>query len=189
MNSEISRRLKKNPIIASVRNDEQLKRAVDSKSEIIFIINSDMDTVRRQVKRVRQSDQIVFVHVDVIHGFSSSPLALEFLSGTVDIDGIITTKRNLITKAKHLDLLSVLRVFAIDSPTVNTSTKLANELKPDLVEVLPGIASKAISHIKKRVSIPVIAGGFIETKEEVIDCIRAGAIGVSSSSRNLIIQK
>ena len=185
MNRKISQKLKKNPMIASVRNEEQLEKAVNSRSEIIFIINSDIDTVMNQVKRVNEGSQMVFVHVDVIHGLSSSPLALEYITQNVKLDGIITTKKILVKKAKSLGLASVLRVFAIDSPTVSTSSKLANEIKPDLVEVLPGIAPKAITQIKQYVKIPIIAGGFIDTKEEVIDCIRAGAIGVSSS--NLII--
>ena len=189
MNAEILSRLRTNPIIASVRNETQLERALDSKSEIIFIINSDIKKVVNQARKATETDKMVFVHVDVIYGFSSSPLALEYICSTVKIDGIITTKKALVNKARTLGIASVLRVFAVDSPTVRTSSGLANDIKPDLLEVLPGIAPKAIRYIKKQTSIPVISGGFIETKEEIIDCIRAGAVGVSTSSANLIIAK
>ncbi|WP_290770506.1 glycerol-3-phosphate responsive antiterminator [Anaerofustis sp.] len=186
MNTVFFDALKKNPIIASVRNEEEVDRAVKSRAEAIFIIHIDMNHLIEQVKKIKKSGKLVFIHVDLIPGFSSSPLALEYIYKLTKPDGILTTKKSIINKAKSLDLISILRVFVIDSPTIASSSKLIKEVKPDLVEILPGIAPKAIKLIKEKINIPVISGGMIETKEEVIACIKSGAIGVSSSSENLI---
>ena len=186
MNDKFFLALKKNPIIASVRNEEEVDRAVKSKAEAVFIIHIDMDSLIEQVKKIKKAGKMVFIHVDLIPGFSSSPLALEYIYKLTKPDGILTTKKSIINKAKSLGLISILRVFIIDSPTISSSSKLIKEVKPDVVEILPGVAPKAIKKIKEKVNVPIISGGFIEYKEEVIDCIKNGAIAVSSSSVNLI---
>ena len=187
MNKKLIEALKKNPIIVSVRSEEETDKAIKSRAEVVFIIHTDMDHLVNQVKKIKNAGKMAFIHVDLVHGFSSSPIALEYIYKLTKPDGILTTKKALINKAKDLDLTSILRVFALDSPTIYSSAKLIKEVKPDIVEILPGIAPKAIKLIGEKVNVPIIAGGMIETKEEVISCIKNGAIGVSSSSEKLMI--
>lgn len=186
MNNNFFEALKRNPIIASVRTEEEVDRAIKSKAEAVFIIHIDMNHLIEQVRKIKKAGKLVFIHVDLIPGFSSSPLALEYIYKLTKPDGILTTKKSIINKAKSLNLISILRVFVIDSPTISSCSKLIKEVKPDAVEILPGIAPKAIRKIKEKVNIPIISGGLIEYKEEVIDCIKSGAIAVSSSSDKLI---
>jgi len=187
MNNNFLKTLKKNPIIISVRNDAEIDKAINSRSEVIFIIHTDINHLVEQVKKIKNAGKMVFIHVDLINGFSSSPLALEYIYKLTKPTGILTTKKSLINKAKDLGLISILRVFALDSPTILSSSKLIKEVKPDIVEILPGIAPKAIKLIGEKVNVPIIAGGMIEYKEEVIECIKNGAVGVSSSSEKLIL--
>jgi len=46
-----------------------------------------------------------------------------------------------------------------------------------------GIATKAIGKFSKNAHCPVIAGGLIETREEAIAAINAGAVAVSASRK------
>ncbi len=41
-------------------------------------------------------------------------------------------------------------MFIIDSQALKRSIDLIKKVEPDFVEVLPGVASKAIHHIQKR---------------------------------------
>ena len=56
--------------------------------------------------------------------------------------------------------------------------------KPDLIEIMPGIASKVI---KRFVSggVPVIAGGLIETKQEITEALKNGAEAISTGKEDL----
>ena len=66
MNTVFFDALKKNPIIASVRNEEEVDRAVKSRAEAIFIIHIDMNHLIEQVKKIKKSGKLVFIHVDLI---------------------------------------------------------------------------------------------------------------------------
>ena len=53
-----------------------------------------------------------------------------------------------------------------------------------MIEIMPGVITKTISKFANS-SIPVIAGGLIETKEEVTAALSAGAIAVSTGKECL----
>ena len=53
-----------------------------------------------------------------------------------------------------------------------------------MIEIMPGVIGKIIKRFSMG-TIPVIAGGLIETKNEVTDAIRQGAIAVSTGNQKL----
>ena len=59
------------------------------------------------------------------------------------------------------------------------------ENKPSAVEILPGIMPKIIKKIKNILNVPIIAGGLIDEKEDVINALKAGAEGISTTDKNL----
>ncbi len=54
--------------------------------------------------------------------------------------------------------------------------------RPDTIEILPGLMPKIIHRICRLVKVPVIAGGLISEKEDVVAALAAGAISVSSTN-------
>ena len=63
--------------------------------------------------------------------------------------------------------------------------KLRRYEKPDAIEILPGIAYKAVELIKDKVSQPIITGGLIYSQRDAVKALAAGAIGISTSARAL----
>lgn len=61
------------------------------------------------------------------------------------------------------------------------SIDLIKKVESDFVEVLPGVASKAIHHIQKETNTQVIAGGLINTIDEVNEAVKNGAKYVTTS--------
>lgn len=51
---------------------------------------------------------------------------------------------------------------------------------------MPGIIPSVISEISVDVHQPVIAGGLVKTKEEVINALKSGAIAVSTSEKSVV---
>ncbi|MBU5841676.1 glycerol-3-phosphate responsive antiterminator, partial [Vibrio cholerae O1] len=72
--------------------------------------------------------------------------ASEFIIQQYKPKGIVSTKSKVIKKAKSLNTLTIFRVFIIDSQALKRSIDLIKKVEPDFVEVLPGVASKAIHH-------------------------------------------
>lgn len=79
-------------------------------------------------------------------------------------------------------MLTVLRVFLIDSMAYENLKTQVTAAKPDVVEVLPGMMPKVIGNICKALPVPVIAGGMIREKEDVMALLKAGVTSVSSTN-------
>jgi len=61
---------------------------------------------------------------------------------------------------------------------------MSKNTNPHLMEIMPGVIGKAITRCS-RGSIPVIAGGLIQTKSEVTEALRCGAAAVSTGKSDL----
>jgi len=83
-----------------------------------------------------------------------------------------------------MGLLTVQRFFALDSQGVSGISELASASAPDFIEIMPGIADKIISRFAND-TVPVIAGGLIDTKTEVTNALSKGAIAVSTGKKDL----
>lgn len=89
--------------------------------------------------------------------------------------------------AKELQLFTVLRVFVIDSMALKSIENLEHQHsgKPDFLEVMPGAMPKVLRKIKSISRIPLIAGGLIVDKEDVMGALLAGASAVSTSRQDV----
>ncbi len=55
----------------------------------------------------------------------------------------------------------------------------------DLIEILPGLMPKIIRKLSVELNKPLIAGGLISDKEDVITALSAGAIAISSTNHDV----
>ena len=103
----------------------------------------------------------------------------------IGVDGICTTRSNIVKATRELGLISLQRFFMIDSHSVSTSIESMKISEPDIVEIMPAIVTKKIREFSSLVDVPVIAGGLAETEEEVRDALAAGADCVSTGESEL----
>ncbi len=185
-NRDFISKLEANPIIAAVKDDRGLSLALKEDVEIIFVLYGDICTIPQIVDRIKKSDKVAVVHVDLISGLNNSKdVCLDFIKDNTEADGIITTKSSLIAHARELELNTVLRYFILDSMALQNIEKQAKSsaYKPDVIEFLPGIIiPKMISRINKVSRVPIIAGGLIEDREDVMNALDAGAMAISSTN-------
>lgn len=177
--------LERNPIIPAIKNDTYLEEVLESSSEIVFIIMANILSIKEIVDKLKKAKKIVYVHVDMVEGISSSSSGVEFLMKEVNPDGIITTKHNIVSFANKNGIKVIQRFFILDSFSLNNTISNIRENRPSAVEILPGIMPKVIKKVSTSVRVPIIAGGLIDNKEDIINALGAGAIGVSTTSKNL----
>lgn len=84
-------------------------------------------------------------------------------------------------------MIAVQRLFLLDSLALETSYKVIERAQPDYLEVLPGIMPEIIKEVREQAQIPIIAGGLIRTKENVLQALEAGAEAVTTSNPDLWI--
>ncbi|MCD5410320.1 MAG: glycerol-3-phosphate responsive antiterminator [Clostridiales bacterium] len=177
--------LQDNPIIAAVKDLEKLQAAVDSPCDIIFLLNGNIFNLKNIVDKVKDRGKNIYIHIDLMEGFSRDIVALKYISKNIKPDGIITTKSSLIKITKNMNLFAIQRLFILDSLSVKTGISTLNTTKPDSAELLPGIMPKVIKRIGSNTNVPIIAGGLIETKKEVIESLNMGAFGISTTNKKV----
>ena len=189
MHRDFIDKIEENPVIAAVKDDKGLSAALKTDVGIIFILYGDICTIGEIVQKIKDAGRIAMVHVDLVTGLNNSKdVSLDFVKNNTKADGIITTKSNLIQHAKDLGLYSVLRYFVIDSMALVNIEKQAGHgfTQPDVIEILPGIVvSKIIKKVNGLSRVPVIAGGLISDKEDVMNALSSGALAVSTTNRDV----
>ena len=173
-----------NPIIAAARTAEELKAALASDVEIVFLLHATLSNLSRRMESAREAGKRLFIHMDLVEGLSKDGAGVEFLA-SLKPDGIISTRSGCIHAAREAGITCIQRFFMVDSRSVVTALESIRQTRPDMIEILPGIAYKAITRMASETDIPVIAGGLIETKEEIYKAISAGAAAVSTGAREL----
>ncbi len=177
--------LKKYPIIAAVKNEVELKACLASKCQVIFILFGDICNIKRIVRTVKSADKIAIVHIDFINGLSNEDITVQYISEHTNLDGIISTKANLIKTAHEKGLITVQRVFMIDSIAFKNVKNHIKHGYADFIEILPGVMPKVIKAIVNDSNIPIIAGGLILDQEDVKTSLESGAIAVSTTNETI----
>jgi len=177
--------LNADPVIAAVRSGEQFKAALESAVKSVFLLYGNICSLADVVNAAKQADKLIFVHIDLIDGLGRDQAAVQYVAGYVKPDGIITTRSNLAKYAKDLGLINIQRIFLLDSMSLESGIAGIRQSNPDAVEILPGVLPREIKYCCERLSCPVIAGGLLRTKGDIIDALNAGAMAVSTSDKNL----
>ncbi len=170
------------PIIAAVKNMEGLEKCLASDIQIVFVLFGDICNIGAITKRIKDAGKVAMVHLDLINGLSGKEIALDFIKDQTEADGIITTKNTLFKYAMQLCLYTVLRFFVMDSMALSNIEKQLGSVQPDVIEILPGIMPKIIKKVNRISRVPVIAGGLIADKEDVMTALDSGAVAISATS-------
>lgn len=171
-------------IISAVRTNEDLQQALKSKVKSVFLLNTNIETIGEQVKMAHSAGKKLYVHIDLADGIGKDEYGIKFLSEQ-GADGIISTRTNIIKMAKRLGVFTVQRFFIVDSHSIETTVESLSSSKADVVEIMPGTVSKIITRMKNLIEMPIVAGGIIETQEEVELALNSGAIAVSTGKKDL----
>lgn len=173
------------PVIAAIKDEEGLKRSLETDIGVVFVLYGDICNIADIIHQLKMGGKTVMVHIDLITGLSSKEIAVDYIRERTNADGIISTKPMLLKRAKELGLYTIQRFFVLDSLALENISKQAEARYTDLIEILPGVMPKIIKRICSMISIPVIAGGLISDKDDVLSALDAGAVAVSTTRQEI----
>jgi glycerol uptake operon antiterminator len=182
LRNDITELLLETPIIAAIKDFDELERCLESESLMVFILFGDICNISEIVSRIKGAGKHAIVHIDLIEGLVSKDIAVDFIVKNTDADGIISTRNSMIKYAKSKGLITIQRFFLLDSLAFSNLARQASYEWADLIEILPGVMPKIIKKVVNISNVPVIAGGLISDKEDVVNALSAGAIAVSSTN-------
>lgn len=175
---------RKNYVIAAVRSREDILTAVSADVKIVFHLLPNIETIKEDIGIVHDAGKKLFVHIDLAEGIGKDKYGIAFLK-KIGIDGIISTRANIIKSAAEMGMYTIQRFFIVDSHSVETTVESLKGSKVDMIEIMPGVSEKIIRTVKSLTDKPIIAGGLIETKDEVMLAVEAGASAVSTGKQQL----
>lgn len=185
MKQQLYDALSDNPIIMAVKDEAGLQACLKLKeARMVFVLYGEVATIADITGQLKAAGKMVMVHMDLISGLSAREEAVDFIAKYTQADGVISTRFEQIKRGKHLGLSTIYRIFVIDSKALSNLNRHIGEYA-DIVEILPGLMPKIISRMKRKLGMPIIAGGLIADKEDVIQALSAGAVAISTTNEDV----
>ncbi|MGK9149274.1 glycerol-3-phosphate responsive antiterminator [Plantibacter flavus] len=182
---ELVELLRDDPVVTSVKDGAALDEVLASEHRVVFLLFGSIVDIADIIARCKAAGKTVLVDVDLIDGFATRDVVVTWLATRTEVDGVLSTKTNLIRAAKTAGLLAVHRFFLVDSFSYHQMPRVVGQPKPDLVEILPGCMPRVISWLREDLDVPLIAGGLVCDKADVMAALGAGALAVASSNRDV----
>ena len=176
--------LERNPVVPALKDAGQLAACAACPCRVVFVLCGTILDIEDLIARLHAAGKKAVIHADLIAGLAPREIAVDFLH-RCGADGIISTRPHLVRRGRELGLLTVLRVFAIDSKAVSNLPGETEVGRPDMTALLPRAIPAATARLCRELTVPVIAGGLLESKSDVTTALAAGALCVSTSRSDL----
>lgn len=173
--------LENHPIIPALKDNQGLEQVVKAESIIVFVLYGSILNIADIASKIEQSGKMAFINVDLIEGFTSKEIVIKYLKQNTAATGILSSKASMIRAAKELGFYTVHRLFVIDSFSFNNLTRQIEISQPDFLEILPGWP-RLVTWVMEITNIPIISGGLICCKEDVVAALKAGATAICSTN-------
>ncbi|RBW69540.1 glycerol-3-phosphate responsive antiterminator [Bacillus taeanensis] len=174
-------------VLPAVKKMKDFEKILAADYQYIVLLDIHIGQLHSLMQHAKIHNKKIFLHADLIQGLKNDEYAAEFLCQTFKPFGLISTRGSVLRIAKKKGIVAIQRLFLLDTIALETSYKLVEKVRPDFIEVLPGVVPHLIKEVNEATDIPIIAGGLIRTKEEVEQVLQAGAVAVTTSRNNLWI--
>lgn len=171
--------------IASVKKAKDIERALTSEISAVVLSIGNIAIIKRYVDLFKAHDFPVFLHLERLGGISHDREGIDFLAHYVRPTGIVSTRNSLIMQAKKQGLLTIQRLFLVDSDAYQTGLQSVRESMPDAVEIMPALLPEIITEFREQIPLPIIAGGLLRNRRQMAEALRHGAIAVSMGDYRL----
>ena len=75
--------LERNPIIPAIKDNITLEKALNSNSELVFIILSNIINIKDYTDKLKKANKKVYIHIDMIDGLNSTNNGIDYIVNTV----------------------------------------------------------------------------------------------------------
>ncbi|MFD7921826.1 glycerol-3-phosphate responsive antiterminator [Streptomyces sp. NPDC059740] len=182
MQEPLSRLLEDHPVVASVKDDEDLRAVLRSDCSVVFLLYGTLLNLPDLVRTLKDHGKTVFVNVDLLEGFGGKEIVVTYVRERTVADGVLSSKAHMVRAAREQGLFAVHRFFLIDSLSYRNLARQVRLSKADCVEILPGCMPRVIGWVVADIEVPLIAGGLVCDRDDVFAALGAGAAAVASSN-------
>lgn len=174
-------------VIPSVRHLKEIELALSSASPYVLLTNVHIGNLEALAKKCIDAGYRVLVHCDLIGGFRPDREGIRLLKNMYGVSGVLTQSAQVVSYAQKAGMAGILRVFIMDSRSLEKGLQVLQETRPDGIEVLPGALAHRYWELFEphRDSTTLIAGGMIVTAKERDSLFARGYRALTASSPGL----
>ena len=172
------------PCCPAVTTDEQFDRALLSPSQVLFVLRANGLELGHLVGRAHERGKLVAVHLDLLAGLRSDRGAVGWLARS-GADAVITSHGHLVAAIKNQGMVAIQRLLAAHGSQLAAGLASIARSEPDVIEFLPGVVLPQARHLLPRLGPPMLAGGFVRSRDDVRAILAAGALAVTTGREEL----
>ena len=177
-------RVAADPCCAAITAEENVGAAIASRAPVVFILRGNGLALGQVVRRIHDAGKLVAVHVDLVAGLRADRSSVGWLANA-GVDAVISSHGQLMPAIRHEGMTAILRLLLVRRSQLDTAAAAIGRSAPHIVEILPGVILPSVIGLLPPFVVPVLAGGFVRTREDVGAVLSAGALGVTTSSQAL----
>ena len=182
---ELVRRFRAFPCGAAVKSEEQLAAALRCRAGAIFILRANGLELAPVVRRIHDAGKLAVVHLDLVDGLAADLTGVRWLV-RCGADAVISSHGQAVRAVRAEGLVAIQRLLCVDRPAIELGLAAVARAQPDIVELLPGVILPSVADVVlARLTVPLLAGGFICDADAMRRVLEAGALAVTTSERAL----
>ena len=135
-------------VVLAISTMKEFESFLDSSFTWGVLMEFHIALLPDMVKAAHGRGKKILFHLDLLRGISTDEYGCEYACQRLRADGIISTRPKVVETAKKNKCLAILRLFLIDTRSLERGLALCNSLEPDYVEILPGIACGILDYIR-----------------------------------------
>ncbi|AMD87742.1 hypothetical protein AXF14_09280 [Actinomyces radicidentis] len=174
-------------VIPSVRNPRQLEQALASPSDEVLLTGVHIGNLAALARRARESGKEVMVHSDLVGGFRADTEGIRLLANEFHVDTVFSSSLSTLAAAKRTPLKRYLRIFLVDSRSLDKAVESISGFDGDGVELLPGpVAGYVLDEFRSLLpGRQILAGGFVRSRQTLAQLKAVGFDGVTTSCNSM----
>jgi glycerol uptake operon antiterminator len=181
-------RLDKQKMVGAIKKPKQIETAIERCENLsgVFLLTGNITVIKQYVDQFKAHGLPTFVHAEKVRGLSSDNEGMDFIANYVRPTGIVSTKPSQIIAARKRGLVTIQRVFLIDTEIIENLSSMLEKTDPAVIEIMPARMPSLIPEIKKVTKgLPLITGGLLSSKQHAIAALDYGATALSTSECEL----
>lgn len=113
------------PILPAIRNMKQFDEFLNSSFSYGVILDIHLGQLKGVIREAQKHGKKMMVHVDLIQGIKHDEYGAEFICQDIKPAGIISTRSNVIAKAKQKKIYAIQRLFLLDTSAMEKAWSLS----------------------------------------------------------------